>query len=630
MSKDEIPNDEGTLKPEGLSRAAEQSTGLFGRRSPFTLALTQLLRLRWLFVAAILWRAAFVLVPMQAPILAGAIVDGLNGESVSFYGFEWPADSGGDILRAATLGLILLALACGVSSYAQMITGAKLGRRFVLGLRSQLAAKLMRLSVASHHSFGSGDLLERVIGDAGLLRQFITRVFLQSLTNLVRIGYPIAMLVVIDRWMALAALCILPPQLLISRYLLRQLHLAKRQSRQSQSALTSAVKETLDGIETLKTLPASERHVDAIHAHAARTEEDELAAHRFSSANGANVWLLTSLGVALAWWMGASRVMAGDVMADKMTVGLLIEFIGFQAFAYRPFRQFTTIASTFRSGLVSLERIQEVLDTPETIPSAPHLPALRAGRGTIELQGVTFSYSGSDPGREVFQALDLVLPAGVCTAVVGPSGSGKSSLIKLLARIEDPSEGHVRIDGQSLREVALESVRHAVAVVPQQPIVFHGTIAENVALGNPSANRKAIIAACKGAGASRFIERLPQGYDTQVGPEEGGLSGGQAQRLAIARAIVSQPKILLMDEPTAALDGESEGIVLETLQKLRGKMTVVLIGHRDRTIASADHIVVLEAGKVLAQGTHEQLRLECDRYNQLFDWKSSIYPIPAA
>ncbi len=586
-------------------------------RSPGRLALVYLARRKLLLAAAVFWRAVFVLVPMQVPILTGAIVDGLTDEPVSVYGLRWQASSAQEIVFITTVGLLLVAVAYAISSYAQVMAGARLSRWFVLEIRRELAAKTMQLSIAQHQHYGAGDLLERIIGDTAELRQFIVRVFIQSLTNVARVGYPIVMMFLIDPSLSLIALSILPAQLLLSRYLQLRLHRATRTSRASNSDLTSVAKESLDGIETLKTLCAENQRAQVICDSAGELESAEVAAHRFSALNNANVWLMTSLSVAATWYLGAGQVQSGN-----MTLGTLIVFTGFLAFAHRPFRQFTTIASTYRKGLVSLERIGQVLDEPNPLPEAEQAGPLQIEAGQIRLENVAFAYDA----KPVLSDISLDIPSGVCTAIVGQSGSGKSSLMRLIARLYDPCQGQVLIDGQAIDQCQLSSVRQQIAAVPQRPMIFTGTIAENIALARPQATQQELEQACREAGAHDFIQQLPRGYATRVGRKGAQLSGGQAQRIAMARALLSQAKIMLLDEPTAGLDAESETILLNTLRNLRGKMTIVVIGHRGKTVAAADHVVVLEQGEVIGQGSHELLRDTCQRYNELFDWESLRLP----
>ena len=578
-------------------------------RSPGRLAIKHLSHHKSRLATATLWRVLFILAPMQVPILSGAIVDGLTHKQATLYGIDLPSSTPRQVLLVGTLGLLAIAAVHGFCSYYQQIASGRLCRQFVLSLRKQLVEKVTALSLDLHQRYGCGDLIERVMGDTATMREFVNRVFIQSLTNLVRIGYPLVMMFLIDALMALVATAILLPQLVLSRYLQLRLHAATHRSRASQSNLTSAVKESFDGIETLKTLGAEDGSIDRIFSAAEHLEGDELRAHRYAALINGNVWMMTSLGIAITWWLGGTRVLSGD-----MTLGTLVVFTGFVAFLYQPFRQFTAIATIYRSGLVSLERIQDLLDMPSSVVERPDARPLKLREGKIEFADVEFGY-GSTP---VLKHFDLTLGPRQYTAIVGRSGSGKSSLLRLIVRLYDPQRGAVRIDDQPLAGTTVDSLRGRIAVVPQHPVLFTGTLWENIVLARPEATAAEVRAVCEQAGAWAFIEKLPDGLQTRVGRAGENLSGGQTQRLAIARALLCDPKILLLDEPTSALDAESESLLVETLCALRRQMTVVVVAHRRETICHADRIVLMDAGRVIADGPHQHLLAESELYQELF------------
>ena len=577
--------------------------------SPQRLALNLLSQQKTQLAIAAFWRAMFVLVPMQVPLLTAAIVDGLTDKEVALYGWSLADTSAASVLHIAAIGLLVVSAGYGIAAWMQMIASGRLSRKFVFELRRRLAEKIVHLSVDQHQQFGAGDLIDRTISDTAETRRFVERVFIQTLTNVLRVGYPVAMMFWIDPVLSLVALSILPPQMLISRWLQGRLHTATRTSRRTQADLTTVAKETFDGIETIKMHNAEEAAIGRMQSGAGNLEERELKAHAITGLINGNVWLLTSVGVALTWWLGGWRVLQGE-----MTLGTLVMFTGFIAFAYLPFRQFTQIASTFRQGLVSLERINELLELKPTIDNAEHAQPLSGGPGAIQFENVSFSYGD----RPILRDVSLDIAAKQFIAIVGRSGSGKSSLLRLIARLYDPQDGRVLIDGQDIRNSELNSVRQAIAVVPQRPLLFTGTIMENIQLGRPDATMEEIVAAAKAAGAHEFIERLGAKYETKVGRGGASLSGGQMQRIAIARAVVSGARILLLDEPTSALDAETESVIIETIQRLSDEMTVVLVGHKLPTVRGADTIVVMDEGEVIAQGTHQSLICSCDTYGDLF------------
>lgn len=577
--------------------------------SPFRLALSLLSRQKGWFAAALVGRGIWELIPMQVPILAGAMVDGLTGKGISIYGVTWPEATPADVVQCVTLVLLGLAFAYGVSAWASTLAGAKLARKVVTELRKTLLEKITLLSIDHHQFYGSGALLDRALRDTGRMWSFTQRVFIRTLTNAVRAVYPIVMLVVIDPGLALLALSFAPLQWLGSWRLQRQLQTATHISMDSHADLTTMVKEHFDGIETIKTLNADHRAIAHLHGLMDRVEAHELSASTLSAYMRGAVWGVTSLGSALTWWQGGLRVIAGD-----MSLGTLVIFTGFVEFAYRPFRRFTDIAKTYRKGLASLEQIHSMLQTPSSVRVKPHAKPIRMTAGQITFQNVTFTYGQ----QTVLAQVNLDIQPRQLTAITGRSGAGKSSLLRLIPRLYDPDQGQILVDGQPLHQVTLASLRSQIAVVPQQPVIFSGTILENLQLAQPEAFRQEIERACAAAGALGFIEALDQGFRTRVGRAGQGLSGGQAQRLAIARALLRRPQILLLDEPTSALDAESEMVVVETPRQLRDEMTVVMVGHRLSTIRVADWIVLMEGGQVIAEGQHGALLARASRNEYVF------------
>ena len=576
---------------------------------PIRLPFVYLRRHKARMASAVLWRCVHLLIPMQLPLLTGAIVDGLGGRGLSFYGLDRPGAAPADVLAWGAWGLLAVALAYGVSAYALGVSRAHLSRSFVTALRKAAFEKLARLSISQHQHHGAAELIDRALSDTGSMRRFLDRVFIQALTNVLRVGYPVAMLLVLDARLALIALSVLPVQWAITRLLQNRLHAATRARRDTRSDLTTAVKEGVDGVETIKMLHAEKRVAARMSETAERLESDELYSSRLSAGISAAVWLITSVGLALTWWQGGLQVIAGE-----MTVGGLVAFTGFVAFAYQPFRQFTTIINTYRRGLVALERVHDLLTAPDPIADRPGARPLQISEGRVSVEDVRFAYSD----EPVLQDVRLDAAPRQLTALVGRSGSGKSSLLRLIARLYDVAEGRILIDGQPIGEVTLGSLRSQVALVPQHATVFSGTVMENLRLARPEATQAEVEAACEAAFALSFIERLEKGFETRIGRGGASLSGGEKQRLALARALLGRPRVLLLDEPTSALDAESEAAVVEALLRMRGERTVIVVGHRLHTIRHADRIYVMDAGRVVEAGTHEALLAHSPLYDELF------------
>jgi ATP-binding cassette subfamily B protein len=551
--------------------------------------------------AAVATSVLFVVVPMQAAVLTGALVDGLHGRQARLYGVVRLPAASADVLVVTMVGLVAVALASGALAYARTAMVAAVSRRFVAQLRVSLIRRLETLSVADHHAWGVSELLNVLVVDADTMQRFLEKTAIQMPADVARVLYPVVMLFAIDARLALVAVAIVPLQWGVGRYLQRGLHAASRKARATRRALTVASKETLDGIETVRTADAHAHFAAIMTGLTSRLEREELAAQRQSARLSGVVWTLTSLGLALTWWRGGALVLAGG-----MTLGTLVAFTAFLAFVYAPSRRFTALATEYHRGLVALERIREVLETGTVVTDAAGAADLALVSGRVEVRDVCFSYGG----RPILGDVDLMIRPREITAITGPSGGGKSSLLKLLARLHEPTRGRVLIDGQDIAGVGLASLRAQVAVVPQHPVIFSGTVLDNLRLGRdvPPAE---IVAACEAADAATFIGRLEHGLQTMLGEGGASLSGGERQRLALARALLRKPAILLLDEPSSAVDPASEAAILAALRRLRAHTTVVVVAHGEAAIRAADRVVRLEEGTIVDDGM-ATARVSCE------------------
>ncbi len=560
--------------------------------SPVRFIFHHLSQYRGAFVAALVWSVVFVIVPMQVPLLAGMMVSGLLGQPASFYGIV-QLTSSTSIFWFAVFGLVAVAAGYGLTAYLSSYSVAELGRTFVRERRKDLIAKLDRSPAEFHARYGPGELLSRVVTDAESTRQFITQVFFNTVRSVVRVVFPVVLLLLLDPFIALVAVAILPVQWLISRRLQARLRDASRVARATKGRLVGAVQENLAGIETIQTSGAEAIAIARVSREADRLAADQIRVRNYFGLISGTTFALTSVGLALAWAVGGWQVLQGT-----LTVGALVAITGYVAILYLPMQRFTSVANTYQTGMVAFERIREVLETPATLVENSRAPALHPRTGAIELRDVSFGY-GATP---ILSNVSLQIPAGRMTVLLGPNGSGKSSLLKLVARLYDPTSGAVLIDGQDVKGVRLSSLRSQIGFVPQSPAIFSGTIEENIRFGRPEATDAEVEWAARMAGAHAFIERLPGGYRTMVGGTATRLSGGEAQRVAIARALLRRPRILLLDEPNSALDEESEARLFEELARLKGGVTIVLVAHHVEAVrAVADEVVIMTAGRVVEQ-----------------------------
>ena len=519
---------------------------------------------------------------------------------------------------------------------------AKASRHFVSEIRKSMFYKFEILSLDIHSYFGSGELLSRAIVDTQSLRTFIENTIINTVTNLVRSIYPFMVLFVMDPYLTLLASSVLPIQWIIARQLQKKLHLSSRKSRTSSAVLMTALKENLDGIETIQTLNAGKRCFNKVSKLAEDVEYNQIQTQKYSGMITGIVWFLTSLGLSMVWYQGGL-----DVISHHMTTGGLVAFTGLVLFIYQPLRNFTKVLTQYQKGIVAAERIQQILDMNSSINDERGAPDLKIDQGNIEFNNVYLlrsklmlvsslhhidsqSLKSRSPKGHFKLDKDIVMQENILNninltiryknlvGVVGRSGSGKSTLLKLIARLYDPSSGEILIDGQDIKKVRLGSLRSQIAIVPQSPIIFSEYHKENIVLAKSEATDEEIKEACIHADALKFIEKMEKGFDTHLGQGGITLSGGQIQRVAIARAIIKKPKILLLDEPSSALDAESEYAIMNTLFYLKKYMTIIIVGHRLKAMSKVDRIIVMDNGIVIENGTHKELIAYSGVYKYLY------------
>ena len=561
--------------------------------SAWRFALRRLIRHKVPFGLALLWSVVFVLVPMQVPVITGALLDNLKSKHARLYGYELHPGSPHRGVEIAALALLGLAAARGLSAYLRQLSVNKLTRRFVCDMRRDLIQRVTTMPLEYHFKIGAGDLFQGVTADTANLRRFAGQVVVRGLTNVLRVVCPVVLLFLHQPLLAAVCCAVIPIQWILSSRLQNNTHRARTQSRRTLSQFITIVKEQIDGAETIQSLGACEEASNRAVQKVDELERQELIEADSAARRSAVIWVMTSIGFALAWVLGGLEVLEG-----KMTTGELVAFAGLLAFAYAPFRRFDGAMGDSKKIAASLERVQELLNLPPGPVERPDAQPLAVSEGRIELRNVSFAYDS----QPVLQNLRLIIQPRCLTALAGPSGSGKTTLLRLINRLYDPKEGQVLIDGQDVREFTAASVRSAAVLVTQRPTVFTGTIASNLRFARPSADDTELLEACEAADLLGLVHRLQDGLNTRLGRSGIQLSGGEAQRLAIARAVLMRSKILLLDEPTSSLDLSCQAAIMETLGRLKAQMTIVVAGHRLEALGLADHLVMLDKGQIVEQG----------------------------
>ncbi|MEV6761872.1 ABC transporter ATP-binding protein [Streptomyces sp. NPDC051105] len=497
----------------------------------------------------------------------------------------------------AYLGLVVCS---GVLGFADDVTSTWVGERFLLSLRSDVFRHVQGLSLGFFERRRLGDVLSRVTGDVDAVETFLLSGVADALYYVIRLGVFVGLLFYL-RWdLTLLALVIVPLFWGAARHFSRLIKEASRERRRRGGSLSAIAEESLANVVLVQAYNRQEwegRRFDRENLGRFRAA---MASARIRAVYGPVVEFIEVAGGLAVLGLGTWKLAEG-----QLTLGGLLVFLALIGKLYSPVHGLSGLGTAFYAASASAERIIELLDQRPQVTEAPEARRIRRARGAVEFDGVWFRY----PGTEAWALSDVsfeVAP-GETLALVGASGAGKSTVAKLQLRFYDPDRGAVRLDGTDLREFSLSDVRESIAVVLQETLVFHGTVRDNIAYGRPGSTEAEIVAAARAADAHEFVERLPDGYDTLVGQRGRTLSGGQCQRLAIARAMIRDAPVLLLDEPTAGLDVRSGRRIMDPLRRLMAGRTTVVISHNLLTVRDATRIVVLDRGRVVEDGAHADL-----------------------
>lgn len=495
-------------------------------------------------------------------------------------------------------------------SMAEQYVRHVLGARFIFDLRVRLYAHLQRLSLAFFEQTSTGELMSRVTNDVEALENFVTHGVTLTAVDLLRLLGASAILVAMEWRLALVVLIPVPFIALGLRYFNRYARPIYRQARDRLGDINARLEDNLAGIRVTQAFVQEEPELLRFSDASRQYYHQRVRSIRAWSTYFPVLRFLALLGTALVLGFGARMVANGQV-----TLGTLVAFLAYSTSFYEPLNRLTEIDNILQQAIAAGERIFELMDEVSDIQDAPDAAPLETVAGDVVFDDVHFRYKD---GEEVLHDVDFHIAPGEVVALVGPSGAGKTSIARLLSRFYDPVHGRVLVDGHDLRDVQLASLRRHVAVVLQDTFLFNATVRDNLCYGKPDATDAEIIAAATAAYAHEFIEQLPQGYDTEIGERGVKLSGGQKQRLALARAILADPRILILDEATSSVDAEAEYLIQQALDEVMKGRTALVIAHRLSTIRNADKIVALESGRIREIGSHQELLARGGLYSQLY------------